>query len=314
VEHESGGRDSDLGRSRRYKRASIDDDDSPSEPGVDSNLYGGLVLEVLNDFGVLIEVDEIRFQEGEWTYQGEPPLLCELCDEQLHVYRRPFRAYGKNLRWWGIVCPSCPDIFGLNILKSANRRILHEWENPRAPTLAEPQVIELEREHHGTGAELGGIDDSRPQENADELVVVTFNDPVRGSDPVDMVEFNSDRHQVRASRLIQDRENSQFVNGNGQIVAQWPTSMISRVTWPTRLCLDETNNGRQSAYEDRLAAIRQKYPNAYAPWTEGEEGELRRAIADGLSVREIVQQLQRQPGAITSRSAKLGLSLDVNET
>ena len=57
-----------------------------------------------------------------------------------------------------------------------------------------------------------------------------------------------------------------------------------------------------------LARRRQKYPNAYAPWTTEQETVLARLHESGLPTREIAKELGRQPGAITARLEKLGLS------
>jgi hypothetical protein len=310
MECTNGDEASKPGRSPRYPWTEMKSDGSHPESDPSSIQYGGLVLAVLNDFGVLIEVDEVRFQEGDWTYQGEPPIECELCGEPLHVYRRPFRAYGKDLRWWGIVCPSCPDIFGLNILESSKRRILREWEVPQETLSSDPQIAELEREHRETGTRAARPEYPLPQNEADELIVITFNDPVRGSDPIEKIEFNSDRHRVLANRLIQDSAISLFVDSNGEVVAQWQTSAIAGVIWPARMDPDQEKKDHRSPNEARMEAVRQKYPSAYARWTESEELDLCQAVEAGLSIREIAQQLGRQPGGIRSRIARLGLSHD----
>lgn len=56
-----------------------------------------------------------------------------------------------------------------------------------------------------------------------------------------------------------------------------------------------------------LAQRRQKYPNAYAPWTKEQETELAQLHGSGMSTSEIARQMGRQPGAITARLEKLGL-------
>ncbi|HZM80220.1 MAG TPA: hypothetical protein VFC19_31175 [Candidatus Limnocylindrales bacterium] len=58
----------------------------------------------------------------------------------------------------------------------------------------------------------------------------------------------------------------------------------------------------------RLAQRRQRYPNAYAPWTKEQETVLARLHESGMPTREIAKELGRQPGAITARLDKLGLS------
>lgn len=57
----------------------------------------------------------------------------------------------------------------------------------------------------------------------------------------------------------------------------------------------------------RLAAIRQKFPKAYAKWTSEEEATLREAHQRGNTIDVIADTLQRQPGAIRSRLIKRGL-------
>jgi len=56
-----------------------------------------------------------------------------------------------------------------------------------------------------------------------------------------------------------------------------------------------------------LARRRQRYPNAYAPWTEDQEKVLADLFKAGVHPRQIAQELGRQPGAITARLEKLGL-------
>jgi hypothetical protein len=62
-----------------------------------------------------------------------------------------------------------------------------------------------------------------------------------------------------------------------------------------------------SAYHKRLAEIRAKYPRAYEPWTQGEDKKLEQLHGAGAHVREIAEQLQRQPSAIESRLKQRGL-------
>ena len=59
------------------------------------------------------------------------------------------------------------------------------------------------------------------------------------------------------------------------------------------------------AYE--VAALRETHAQAYAPWTEEEEGDLKRRHHAGETVDAIAAQLARKPGAIRSRLKKLAL-------
>jgi ATP-dependent DNA helicase PIF1 len=56
-----------------------------------------------------------------------------------------------------------------------------------------------------------------------------------------------------------------------------------------------------------VAHLRQSHGKAYAPWTEGEERDLRRRHQGGEPVSAIAEQLGRKPGAIRSRLKKLAL-------
>ena len=55
-------------------------------------------------------------------------------------------------------------------------------------------------------------------------------------------------------------------------------------------------------------ACQQKYPNAYMPWTEADDLELRRLLCNGATMEELSVNFQRKPGAIVSRLKKLGLN------
>jgi len=56
-----------------------------------------------------------------------------------------------------------------------------------------------------------------------------------------------------------------------------------------------------------LADIRQKHRNAYRPWTEEDDTELRRRYLSGEKVKELAEFLGRQAGSIRSRLVKFGL-------
>lgn len=56
-----------------------------------------------------------------------------------------------------------------------------------------------------------------------------------------------------------------------------------------------------------LEKIRQQYPRAYEKWTDDEDTHLQDEYSKGLSVQQLSETFQRQPGAIRSRLRKLGL-------
>ena len=63
-------------------------------------------------------------------------------------------------------------------------------------------------------------------------------------------------------------------------------------------------------YTARLARIKQRHPRAYERWTDDEDAQLRREVQHGAPVAMIAERLQRQPSAIRSRMAKLGIDED----
>jgi len=66
---------------------------------------------------------------------------------------------------------------------------------------------------------------------------------------------------------------------------------------------------RPSAYPKsyEVAAMRETHAQAYAPWTEAEESDLKRRHHQGETVAAIADRLGRKPGAIRSRLKKLAL-------
>jgi len=52
---------------------------------------------------------------------------------------------------------------------------------------------------------------------------------------------------------------------------------------------------------------RQQHPKAYTKWSPDEDEALRIKYQEGMSVAELSREFQRQPGAIQSRLAKLGI-------
>ena len=54
-------------------------------------------------------------------------------------------------------------------------------------------------------------------------------------------------------------------------------------------------------------ACRQEFPNAFDPWSEGDDAMLARMWREGASIEELAAHFQRKPGGIKSRIKKLEL-------
>lgn len=57
-----------------------------------------------------------------------------------------------------------------------------------------------------------------------------------------------------------------------------------------------------------VAQIRERYGQAYQPWTHQDDEHLRACFAAGAPIGDLADELGRQPGAIRSRLRKLGLT------
>jgi DNA helicase-4 len=62
-----------------------------------------------------------------------------------------------------------------------------------------------------------------------------------------------------------------------------------------------------SKFQVRLDEIKKEFPNAYEPWKEEEEKILKEGFQNGVSIKDLVNELKRQPGAIRARLIKVGL-------
>lgn len=63
----------------------------------------------------------------------------------------------------------------------------------------------------------------------------------------------------------------------------------------------------KSDWEERLARMRAQYPKAYEKWTEEDDSLLSQKFGEGMLMADLARLFQRQPSAIRSRLAKLGL-------
>lgn len=62
-----------------------------------------------------------------------------------------------------------------------------------------------------------------------------------------------------------------------------------------------------------LTEIKKEFPNAYEPWDDVQDKRLVTLSNRGVSIVRIANELKRQPGAIKSRLARLGVSFDLED-
>ena len=53
--------------------------------------------------------------------------------------------------------------------------------------------------------------------------------------------------------------------------------------------------------------IKKKYPNAYQKWSSEDDCKLEQKFKKGVSIKNLADEFQRQPGAIRARLKKLNL-------
>lgn len=58
---------------------------------------------------------------------------------------------------------------------------------------------------------------------------------------------------------------------------------------------------------EKLARLKEKYPQAYAPWTLADDEKLMKLHQESMTAKELAEVFQRQPSAIRSRLRHLGL-------
>jgi hypothetical protein len=64
---------------------------------------------------------------------------------------------------------------------------------------------------------------------------------------------------------------------------------------------------RPESRAERIARVRLKHPNAFAPWSESEDADLQQEFANGASVAALSRAFGRPTGAIRMRLEKLGV-------
>lgn len=65
-----------------------------------------------------------------------------------------------------------------------------------------------------------------------QLITVRFSVPVEGIDPSDGEVFLAARHRIAAVYARQDRNETLFIDDDGEIVARWATRLIDQIDWP----------------------------------------------------------------------------------
>jgi len=63
-------------------------------------------------------------------------------------------------------------------------------------------------------------------------------------------------------------------------------------------------SGGSSSWNEKIAKMRQTYPNAYMPWTDDDDAVLKQDFQNGASIKQLSKKLGRHEGSITMRLQK----------
>ena len=61
---------------------------------------------------------------------------------------------------------------------------------------------------------------------------------------------------------------------------------------------------KASGWSDKIAKMRETYPNAYKPWEPSQDAELKEKFLNGSSIKQLSKLLGRHEGSITMRLQK----------
>ncbi len=119
---------------------------------------------------------------------------------------------------------------------------------------------------------------------SDQTVVVRFESPVEGMDPITGDRFTSDRHVVLCAEIHQTHEWTRFITEAGSEAARWPTATVQSMRWPAPATPSTDDHGRAP-----LGAVESiEEPTAPDPEAEIRERELMdRILEERLAARRL---------------------------
>lgn len=166
-----------------------------------------------------------------------------------------------------------------------------------------PKYLSKSRLSQKTNTALKKAVEQRLARNDNEQIVVYFNKPVLGKDPINEELFNSDRHKLIATWARQDGETTIFLDDDSVIIASWNTRDIKTIQWPSGEQVPPTT----TAFANRMEEIKSRFPRAWSKWSYEEDQKLIKEFNAGVKVRNLCESHGRARGGIISRLRKLEL-------
>lgn len=117
---------------------------------------------------------------------------------------------------------------------------------------------------------------------------------------------------LQVLRLIAEGQSySRIVDGNPELNYHDIFFAAEEAVWLDERLGAIMQSGNSTIRPTEITAMERAkltYPKAYAPWYANDDAELTEMYAAGVSKNEMAEHFQRQPSAIRSRLAKLGLT------
>lgn len=143
-----------------------------------------------------------------------------------------------------------------------------------------------------------------------DTVVIRFTKVTKWIDPDNGEVVLSNRHSLAAKLVQQNALETTVVDDQGEVIGSWPTQLVDRISWIQRAGSEPptTDELPSVGTKEWLERVKRAHPNAYRPWAEAEDEQLREESASGLSALELADLHQRRPSAIEARLKRLGIT------
>lgn len=101
------------------------------------------------------------------------------------------------------------------------------------------------------------------------------------------------------------RRSQDTLDNNRYTIDQWKIAEAENKKNQQEMVARVSSKSSEMSWTDRLANIRQQYPNAYKAWSETEDGKLVRLFGSSNNIEKLSKLMGRHPGSIRSRLKKL---------
>lgn len=145
---------------------------------------------------------------------------------------------------------------------------------------------------------------SSPEDSSELEIIPEMEESRANPEPIETITHTFDFEETQKGNFCLVIRESRADNNSAQIVVHEDEI--------EQFYLDFRKSMRLVGWQKHLKAyqlsdIRKQYPRAYEEWTEDEEARLQEMFEEQKEIADIAKFLERQPGAIRSRLAKLNL-------